>query len=219
MKIRTILIPVLLLSGAVATTAMVRRASFHEAPDPEVVRNSPVVLIAAQPFVLDEPTAYDYRADQPTMAAGYVLVVSTDPEILPVRQTHNPLLFVGDMPVERFNGDDESRVFIGFVPSPVTPQGELTLDLAATPIFWAYPQVLPEALTPERAAEELASAVSIGASPPTAEQVRSALAQGGAAVHLGGYGELRRYAVDVVERHSPGETDLIAGLRVPILKK
>ena len=218
MKIRTILFPVLLLSGAVATTAMVRRVSFQDAPNPEVVRNSPVVLISAQPFYLDEATPYLHRADQPAMAAGYVLVVSTDPDILPVRQTHNPMLFVGDMPVERLNGDAEGRVFIGFVPSAVDQHGALALDLATTPIYWAYPEVLPEALTPERAAQELASALSIGAAPQSAEQLRGALAEGGGVLHVEGYGALRRYGADVVERHSPGEADLISGLRAPLVQ-
>lgn len=197
----------------------------RQQPDPEETAvdrleksSTNVKLLFAQPFFLDEGYAHAWRADHPVVSSGYVIAVAADEEMLRVRQIHNPLLFVGDMPVERLNVGDESGVYVGLVPSPSSASGELSVDLTRTPIYWAAPQVLPESLTPEVAAAELAKARTEGVSAQRAGYVSVALAASGGAVYLPGYFELQRYAADVIERYSPTERDLVAGLRVPLVQ-
>jgi hypothetical protein len=218
MKISNLILPALLASAVVGAVA-VQQGWTPTGYDRKTVEESPVALLYAQPVTLEEPTTYLMRADQPVVSAGYLVVVQTNPAILPVRQAHNPILFAGDMPVERINGDDEPRVFIGFVPSGLDARGGFALDLARTPLYWAYPEVLPESLKPDLAQAALANALAGGAAPQAKERVGQALAAGGPVVHLGTYGDLRRHAASVIEQFSPGETDLIAGLRVPQLLK
>lgn len=218
MKISNLILPVLLASAVVGAVA-VQQAWTPTGYDRKTVEESPVSLLYAQPVTLEEPTTYLMRADQPVVSAGYLVVVQTNPAILPVRQAHNPLLFAGDMPIERINGDEEPRVFIGFVPSALDARGAIALDLARTPLFWAYPEVLPEALKPDLAQAALAHGLASGAAPQPKESVNRALAAGGPVVHLGTYGDLRRHAANVIEQFSPGEVDLIVGLRVPQLSK
>ncbi|MBM3976930.1 MAG: hypothetical protein FJ299_08070, partial [Planctomycetes bacterium] len=161
MKISTLILPALLASAVVGAVA-VQQAWTPTGYDRKTVEESPVSLLYAQPVTLAEPAAYFMRADQPQVTAGYLIVVQTNPAILPVRQAHNPILFAADMPVERFNGDEDARVFIGFVPSTLDARGGFALDLARAPLFWGYPEVLPEALTPTHAAAALSHALANG---------------------------------------------------------
>ncbi|MEM7305707.1 MAG: hypothetical protein AAF682_03500 [Planctomycetota bacterium] len=183
------------------------------------VNESPVRLLHAQPFFLDEPWMYEWRADHPMVSSGYIVAISAESEILPVRQTHMPLLFIGDMPVARLNDGSESGVYIGFVPAEGTPETGLSLDLTEAPIFWGKPDILPERLTPADAQAELAKAVAAGAVAQREQHVAAAMESSGGAVFTETYGTLRTYAADLVERFSPGEADLISGLRlVPLIK-
>ncbi|MEM7308096.1 MAG: hypothetical protein AAF682_15565 [Planctomycetota bacterium] len=207
-----------LLASAAATSALVFQATGQEYPAPVTIQKSEVRLLFAQPFFLDDSYAHAWRSDQPTASAGYLIAVSADQDVLPVRQVHNPLLFVGDMPVERINEASASGVYIGLVPSAVDANGELTLDLTEAPIHWAKPDVLPEALTPAKAQAVLAEAVTSGAVAQRADLVEQAFEEAGGAVYLPNHGMLYRYAADVIERYSPTETDLVSGLRAPLVR-
>ena len=215
MKALKLSIAVILASGAVATTAFVHQASGQGTPI-NTVQKSPLRLLFAQPFFLDQSYQHAWRSDQPTYSAGYVIAVAADPEVMPVMQVHHPLMFVGDMPIERVNDGWQSGVVVGFVPSPVK-DGQLTLDLATTPIFWAKPDILPEALTASQARAELERAIESGAVAQQGATVQSAVTSGGGAVYVETHGMLQRYVADVIERFSPGEVDLISGLRAPLV--
>jgi hypothetical protein len=91
------------------------------------------------------------------VSAGWLSRWSTDKAVATVTDTHDELLFAGTMPVERINEASESGVVIGFVPSAVKADGTLALDLASTPIYWAKPEILPEALTAGRRPGDLRS--------------------------------------------------------------
>lgn len=208
---------VILASAAAATTITVHQATGQATPTNPTVQESDVKLLFAQPFFLDEPYAYDHRADRPQVSAGYLIAVAADPEVVPVMQVFHPLLFAGDVPVERLNDGWQSGVVIGLVPSPVAGEG-LALDLAKTPIYWAQPDVLPEALTPADAQVVLQQAVASGVVAQRGETVELALAASGGAVYVESRGMLHRYAADVIERYSPEEVDLISGLRAPLVK-
>ena len=212
---KTLTLTALLATAAAAVSAAVVLQTEQNPQNAETVAASPVQLVFAQPFALDEPYAYHWRADRPTVAGGYILAVAADPVLLPPKQVHNPLLFVGDMPVERMNAGTDSGIYVGLIPSPLGADGEPTLDLSETPIYWAFPEILPESLTAEDAAGVLANS---RARAQGAEVAEAALAEGGGTVFLETHGMLRRYAADVIERYSPAEADLVNGLRAPLLK-
>jgi hypothetical protein len=182
------------------------------------VMQTPVRLLFAQPVHLDQAYDYQWLKDGPSVSAGWLLAVSTDPAVATVTNTHDELLFVGATPLERMNEASQSGVVIGFVPSAVKADGTLALDLATTPIFWAKPEILPEAMTAADAEATLAAATQAGVAAQSKSVVQRAQADAAGALYVEGQGTLYRYAADVIERFSPEETDLISGLRAPLVK-
>jgi hypothetical protein len=172
---------------------------------------TPVHLLFAQPFHLDQAYRYAWLQDGPMVSEGWLIAVSTDAQVAAVTDTHDELLFAGAMPIERINEASESGVVIGIVPSAV--------DLSSTPIFWAKPEILPEALTSEDAEATLAAATSAGVVAQAKGVVQRAQQDGGGPVYVATQGMLYRYAADVIERYSPQESDLISGLRAPLVIK
>ncbi len=218
MKTRNLSIALLIsvASGAaLAAAASAVQTPGVEAPMPSQVSQSEVRLLFVQPFVLDESYRHAWRADQPQVSAGYLVAVSADAELLPPRQVHNALLFAGEMPLERLNDGSQSGIYVGLLPSPQGADGEPTLDLRETPLFWAKPEILPESLTPDDARSAARDANAVAQSAAT---VDGALAEAGGTVYLSTHGMLRRYAADVIERYSPLEADLVSGLRAPMLQ-
>jgi hypothetical protein len=180
----------------------------------------PVRLVFAQPYRVVEPYrfAWMHEKDAPMVEGGWIIAVASDPEIVDVRQTHDELLFVGDTPVERVNVGLESGILVGFVPSPLDAQGQPTLDLGSTPIYWAKPEILPEALRTADAQAVLKDAVARGAAPQTQAAVVEARTQGGQTVDVGTLGDLFEYSAVLLKRYAPEEVDLISGLTAPRVK-
>ena len=144
---------------------------------------------------------------------------TTDKAVATVTDTHDELLFAGAMPVERINEASESGVVVGFVPSAVKADGTLALDLASTPIYWAKPEILPEALTAADVQATFEAAVSAGVVAQRSDVVQRAQQTNDGPVYMQTEGMLYRYAADVIERYSPEEADLISGLRAPLVIK
>ena len=139
------------LGASLAALGVAAFATFQQAQggDPAgatPVMQTPVRLQFAQPVHLDQAYQYAWLKDGPSVTAGWLIAVSTDPAVAEVQNTHDELLFAGAMPVERLNAGT-SGVVIGFVPSTVKADGTLAVDLATTPLFWAKPEILPEAMT------------------------------------------------------------------------
>lgn len=183
------------------------------------VMQTPVRLLYAQPFFLDQAYQYAWLKDGPSVSAGWLIAVSTDKAVAAVTDTHDELLFAGAMPVERINEASESGVVIGFVPSAVKADGTLAVDLASTPIYWAKPEILPEALTAADVQATFEAAVSAGVVAQRSDVVQRAQQTNDGPVYMQTEGLLYRYAADVIERYSPEEGDLISGLRAPLVIK
>jgi len=183
------------------------------------VTQTPVRLMFAQPFFLDQAYQYAWLKDGPSVSAGWLIAVATDPAVAAVTNTHDELLFAGATPVERINEGSQSGVVIGIVPSAVQADGTLAVDLATTPLFWAKPEILPEAMTATDAQKTLATAVSAGAVAQGQSVVERAQQANGGPVFETTAGMLYRYSADVIERFSPQEADLISGLRAPLVNQ
>ncbi|MEM7311309.1 MAG: hypothetical protein AAF682_31875 [Planctomycetota bacterium] len=219
MNTKHISLVTLLASAAAAATAFAFQNEEAPSSAPATLEQSEVRLLFAQPFQLDHGYAHAWRADQPPVTAGYLVALRAEAELLPPMQIHHPLMFAGEMPLERINDGSDSGVYIGILPSATGSDGAPTLDLKETPIFWSKPDILPESLSIADARRVLSQAVAAGVEPQADERVDDALAEGGGTVYVSGLGALRRYAADVIERYSPLETDLVSGLRAPLLKK
>jgi hypothetical protein len=208
-------LPILGLSLAIlgVGTIATLRAS-QGAQSAQTLAQVPVRLVYAQPYRVVEPYRFDWmhEDDAPMVDSGWIVAIATDPVIADVQATHDELLFVGDVPVERVNVASESGIVVGFVPSPLGADGEPTLDLATAPIYWAKPEILPEDLRTADVLQVLSGAVKQGAAPQTERALADARAQGGQIVDVNTLGELYRYSATLLQRYSPEEVDLISGL-------
>lgn len=160
-------------------------------------------LVHAERFTVEQPFHHLWRADRPLVANGWLLVLSGDPAVLQPRQTKEPVLYVGAETADRVNTGRESGKLVVIVP------GDFWLEDA--PIFFGR-EALPEEVRQPWIDRELAAARAAGAVAPTAEHAAQVTAE---ARTFATDFELRLRAIDLVERFSPDEKDLIAGWRVP----
>lgn len=211
MTTRSLLLPVLLVALLAAGVAAFVRALPGDPPAlPAAMPVAGVDVLYARPFTLERPAIHAWRAEQPAYDAGWVLVLSVDPNLVYPRQVAEPILFVGDQTAERVNFGHESGRVVAIVPAPRDAAGRPALDLAAAPVFFGMPG-LPEQVDAARAAAELSAARARGARPASAAAL-AAVTQ--PQVAFGDDWELHAWCADLIEAHSPQETDLIAGLRV-----
>jgi hypothetical protein len=163
-------------------------------------------LVHAEQFQVGQPYQHLYRADRPQVGSGWLLVLEGRASMLAPKQNLEPVLYVGAQTAERINAGTSGRQVV-LVP------GDFRLDRA--PIFLG-PKALPEALDQTRINAALAAAVASGAVAPSAAEIKSAVVAG-----TNRYAtdfELRLRAMDLVEIHSPTETELISGWRAPRVK-
>lgn len=164
-------------------------------------------LISAQPIILNQPYAFDWSAERPQVSAGYLLVLSVNPDYVFARQTEEPILFVGSGTAERINNGYESGKVVAFVPSAVDEKGQLTLDLKTSMIWFGTPG-LPEQVDAAMAASEVTLAQRAGIQPFSAAKVNQALAAGGNQLQLADKVQLLGEAGKAILAHSPQEKDL-----------
>jgi hypothetical protein len=164
-------------------------------------------LLHAERFAVDRPFRHLWRADQPWVQSGWLLVLSGDPEQLRPRQVKEPVLYVGAQTAERINTARDSGRLVVLVP------GDFRLEDA--PIFLGG-TALPEELWQPQIDAELAAAKAAGALPPTGPAIANASVP--AVQKFANDFALRLRAIDLVEQHSPTEVDLIRGWRAPLVK-
>lgn len=194
------------------------RQVLHDDGPPPLPAATPVggvTLIEARPFTLDVPYVHDWRAERPQVTAGVLLVLGVDGDLVHPRQGFEPVLYVGDQTAERINVGSDSGHVIAVVPAPVDARGHVALDLSTTPIYFGAP-ALPEQVDAATVTKELAAAKARGIAPPAAAAV-AAVSQPEVRFH-DSY-DVRVFAADLIEAWSPMETDLVNGLRAPLVGK
>ena len=202
MKIRGLAVALAVgLIGTVALTSWLPaddRSGVEAAAEPRVEAE----LRHAQRFQLDQPYTHWWRAGQPQYRSGWLLVIKADPQLLRVRQVEMPILYVGEQTAERVNLGIDSGHVVVLVPGD--------FELTEAPIFFGEPG-LPERVDSARIERELVRAADRGVVAPAADVMLNVMDD---TLTLADETELRRHAIDLVERFSPQEQDLIRGSRV-----
>jgi hypothetical protein len=215
MTTRFVLPSLLVLLLAAGVAALVTSLPDEPPALPAVTPVGGVDILYAQPFTTDVPWTHTWRAEQPKVQAGWVLVLAVDPNLVVPRQSAEPILFVGDQTAERVNQGDQSGHVIAIVPAPLDASGAVAFDLSHAPIYFGAPG-LPEQVTAAKAKAELDAAVQRGIAAPTAQTLANVTKP---QVAFTNDWELHAFCSDLIQTWSPQETDLIATLRVQPLSR
>ncbi len=176
------------------------------APPPPIPKTPAAVrdVISAQPFSLERGYEHEWRKEQPTVTHGWIVVLDVDKDLVFPRQVAEPVLYVGRQTAQRVNVGQDSGKVIAIVPGDV----DLKKDL-----FWFGAPTLPESVDAAMIAAELRKAEQAGIKPMSAEKIK-ALEKDAKPQRFADREALLRHAADLIERHSPTEISVIAGLRM-----
>lgn len=161
-------------------------------------------VIEIHPFKLREGYRSDWLASRPSVSDGLLVVLKVGPEYVVPRNAAEPVLYAGDVTVQRLSQGDRSGYVIGIVPGKVSLENAL--------VFFGRPE-LPERVDAEIVAREREIALASGIKPFTREQVERALGEEVNVHDLSAL--LRGPAADLVTKYSPDEKDLAETWRLP----
>lgn len=176
--------------------------------DPGAVRS----ILHIQPFRLAEPYTHNWRAERPSVRAGYLIVLDVDAAAFAPRQSLEPVLQFGPETVQRINHGHPDGRLIGLVPATPGPNGWPLGKLTNAAPFLAAP-ALPEQVL---AVTALESWNLEGGSALAAHVVRASISTPG--LDLANYDELLRAAGNLILIHAPGESELAGTLLMPVLR-
>lgn len=163
-------------------------------------------ILVAQPFTLGRPYVYDWSAEKLVVQSGVLVVLEVDPALAKARDALQPVLYAGDVPVQRLNHGDSGRV-IAIIPGNV--------NLATTPIWFGAPG-LPGRITAEIAHAERAKAERADVKPFGRERIAAVTRPTVSAPDLTTL--LRAVASALVEQYSPQEKYLTDQWRLPVAR-
>lgn len=201
--------------GASAITAWQSRGGPPSPPAPSDRVRGVIDVLYARPFRLAEGYTHWFRRERPTAAAGYLIVLDVDPDLVVPRQLYEPVLYVGEETAERVNHGHPSGRAVVIVPCALGPDGEPAVRLEDCPIWFGSP-ALPEEVGAAEVRGELAKAWGAGVRPFAAARIGAALEAGGALLLLPDKTALERVAAELVLRYAPGEEELARSLLVPL---
>jgi hypothetical protein len=166
-------------------------------------------IVAAQRFTLETPFPYTWSKERVMVSSGTLVVLEVDPVMVVPRNTLEPVLYAGNIPVQRLNHGNRSGRVIGIVPG--------NIDVTTMPIWFGTPQ-LPGRVTTAMAEAERARAEKAGVA-HTFEQSGIAGLDSPATVSKDLAALLRTIAADLVLTYSPQDKDLAESWRLPVARK
>jgi len=202
----------LLVAGGIAGRLLASRGAqdARQLAPPQDLPSAALELLEARPFVVDQPFVHEWRAEQPLVSAGYLLVLRVAPELALPRATYEAVLFVGDETAERVNAPRTGQNLVVLVPAPER-DGRVALALEHAPI-WFGSLELPERVDAARIAAERRAAEARGIGPARSGARLRAAAEG-EPIRVRTRRELDAYLADLVAAYSPEEVDLVRQLR------
>jgi len=178
-----------------------RRRELPATPAP--VKN----ILFAQPFTLETPFINTFSKERERVSNGVLIVVEVDPALVVPRNTLEPVLYAGNVAVQRLNQGELSGRVIGIVPG--------TINITTAPIWFGTPE-LPERVTDSMIQRERGLAERAGVRAFTADKMSSIQRPVIAAKDLATL--LRTVAADLVYQYSPQEKQLADSWRLPEAK-
>ena len=164
-------------------------------------------LVEAVPFRLAQPYTHHWRAENPRVDKGMVLVIEVAPNLVLPRQTMLPVLYVGDQTAEPINQGHLSGYLIVLVPN---------LDeagLATAPIWFGGPD-LPERVGEQKISRERRDAEANQISAFDEIILANARQNGGQTIEAPHKPGLLAALLPMVRQYAPGESDLIKSLEL-----
>ena len=200
-SIRSVLVCVLTIT---APSVAVSQNSVVAAPEIGVNQPSSVLdLMYARPFSLSKGYKFNWRKDQPVIDSGVIVVLKVDPELVIPRNAPEPILYAGDMVVQRLNHGHLSGHVIAIIPG--------AFDFSTQPVWFGKPG-LPLAATTSSIKSERAAAYA-DLQPLPAQNIRAVTRGHMQAPNLASL--LRGEIADLVLQFSPEESDLARKWRLP----
>jgi hypothetical protein len=164
-------------------------------------------ILLAQRFTLETPYINTWSKERPRVLTGVLIVVEVDPAYVFPRNTLEPVLYAGNLTVQRLNQGYQSGRVIGLVPG--------NIDLTRAPIWFGAPQ-LPERVTESMVQAERARAERVGVRPLPSALLSTTERPAVTAKDLADL--LRTVAADLVYQYSPQEKELADSWRLPEAK-
>jgi len=193
----------LLLMPACASGQAAGQAPAAVPRTPVPVRN----ILYARPFTLAKAYPYDWSRERLIVSSGILVVLEVDPALVVRRDSLEPVLFAGDVPVQRLNHGDKSGRVIAIIPG--------NISLSNTPIWFGSPG-LPGRVTAEIARSERARAERADVRPFSADKIAAVSHPRVAAADVTAL--LRDVAAQLVYQFSPQEKELGDQWRLPVAK-
>ncbi len=166
-------------------------------------------IVAAHGFTLETPFPYTWTKERVMVSSGTLVVLEVDPALVVPRNTLEPVLYAGNIPVQRLNHGNKSGRVIGIVPG--------NIDVTTMPIWFGTPQ-LPGRVTRAMAEAERARAEKAGVA-HTFERSSIVGLDSPATVSKDLAALLRTVAADLVLTYSPQDKDLAESWRLPVARK
>jgi hypothetical protein len=164
-------------------------------------------ILFAQPFTLETPFINTFSKERERVSNGVLIVVEVDPALVIPRNSLEPVLYAGNVTVQRLNHGEQSGRVVGIVPG--------SINLATAPIWFGTPE-LPERVTQSTVQYErgLAEKAGVRAFPSTrlSSIQRPVIAAKDLATLL------RTVAADLIYQYSPQEKELADSWRLPEAK-
>jgi len=164
-------------------------------------------ILATRRFTLETPYTNTWSKDRATVSSGVLVVLEVDPALVVPRETLEPVLYAGNVAVQRLNQGDRSGRVIGIVPGDI--------DLTSAPIWFGSPQ-LPERVTESIVQTERARAEKAGVRAFPSARISGVQRPAVTAKDLASL--LRTAAADLVYEFSPQEKSLADSWRLPEAK-
>jgi hypothetical protein len=197
--------PLLILLASLACGLLIGRATARHgsaeaqpAPAADLPRGG-VELLAAVPFVVEEPFAHEWRAEAPLVSAGWLIALRADEDLTRTRETFEPVLYVGRETAERACLPITGPVMVALVPAPLGSDGRVEPVLDSAPLWFGTAE-LPERVDAARIEREHALALARGLGPAARAAAVRTRFEADEAVHARTRDELEPYLEDLAER-------------------